>query len=80
LGEDTIRRLIGKTQYSNDQYWNVWIDLSYARGVPPRYVVEGYFELQFIISAENCGPYTFKAAVVWEKKSWDQPQIEVSEA
>ena len=63
--------------YSNDKYWNVWIDTSYARGVPPQYVIDGYFELEFIILGENFKHHRFKVFMEWEKKNWNQPKIEI---
>ena len=47
LGESTLRKIVGDTEYSNDIYWNVWIDATYPRGVSQKNIIEGRFELNF---------------------------------
>lgn len=78
LGDNTLQRIIGNTDYSNDIYWNVWIDASYPRGVSMKNVIEGHFELRFIIYAENCHPQEFKVFIDWDKKGWNRPTIKLA--
>jgi hypothetical protein len=75
LGESTLQRIIGDTEYSGDVFWNVWIDTSYPRGVPPKYTIEGHFEMNFIVYAENCRPYKFAVSVDWDRPRWNRPDI-----
>jgi hypothetical protein len=75
LGEDTLQRILGDAEYSGDVFWNVWIDTSYPRGVPPKYTVEGHFEFNFIVHAENCKPCNFTVSVGWNKGRWNRPDI-----
>ncbi|MBM4306303.1 MAG: hypothetical protein FJ123_06145 [Deltaproteobacteria bacterium] len=80
LGESTLRRVIGDAEYSGDVFWNVWIDTSYPRGVPPKYTIEGHFELNFFVYAENCRPRKFAVSVDWDKQKWNRPDIKRIEA
>jgi hypothetical protein len=41
LGANILNRVVGNTEYSNDIYWNVWIDATYPRGVFQKEIVEG---------------------------------------
>jgi hypothetical protein len=75
LGESTLQRILGDTKYSGDVFWNAWIDTSYPRGIPPKYTVEGHFELNFIVYAENCKPHKFAVSVDWDKQKWNRPDI-----
>lgn len=79
LGQSTLKRIIGKAEYSKDIYWNVWIDASYPRGVSTKNIIEGNFKLNFIIYAENCKPHKFKISIDWDKKTWNSPKIKVME-
>ena len=76
LGEDILTGLIGDQEdYSNKVYWAVWVDRSYPRGIPEIYEDEGYFELNYLITAENCKPKRFTACMQWEKSAWNNPEI-----
>lgn len=77
LGEDTLRKILGGTEYSKDIYWNVWIDATYPRGVSTKNIIEGRFQMNFIVYAENCKPYKFMASIDWDRNTWDKPKITV---
>lgn len=79
LGNETITELINDFEYSNEIYWNVWIDFSYPRGVREKYDKEGHFELIFIVSSENSNQLRFKAEAEWKKETWNRPIITVTE-
>lgn len=78
LNTPALNKLLEVIEFTNDIYWNVWIDRSYHSGVPYKYTLDGYFELNFIISAENCPPYNLKASIKWDKRGWNNPTIKCS--
>ena len=80
LGENTLKKILENARYAEEVYWNVWIDATYPRGVPIKYTMEGYFELDFIAAAENCKPFKFAVSVEWERKNWNQPDIKLIKA
>lgn len=80
LGENTLKKIFENARYPEEIYWNVWIDTSYARGVPIKYTMEGFFELDFIAAAENCKPLKFAVSVEWDRKRWNQPNIKLIKA
>jgi len=70
--------LIGDPEeYSDDVYWAVWVDRSYPRGIPAVYREEGYFELNYLVTAENCKPIRFTACIQWQKSAWNKPEISI---
>jgi hypothetical protein len=75
LEGSTLQRIMGNAEYSGDVFWNVWIDTSYPRGVPPKYTVEGHFKLNFVVYAENAKSYEFAVSVDWDKQKWNRPDI-----
>ncbi len=77
LGEEVIKEKVEDAEYSNEIHWNVWIDLSYPRGVRDKYKREGYFELTFLVFSENSNQLKFKAFIEWERERWNHPSIEV---
>ncbi|NQT55701.1 MAG: hypothetical protein HQ551_05695 [Desulfobacteraceae bacterium] len=77
LGKETIKEKTEDAEYSNEIYWNVWIDLSYPRGVRDKYKWEGHFELTFLVFSENSNQLKFKASIDWEKEKWNNPSIDV---
>ena len=58
-------------------YWNVWIDISYDRGVPKKYDQQGDIILYFIISGENCDPLKFQAVINWSYQNWNRSNIRI---
>jgi len=80
LGESTLQRIIGNTEYSKDIYWNVWIDATYPRGVSTKNIVEGRLKLNFVIYGENFKPSQFKFLIDWDRKSWNKPKITLLKA
>ncbi|MFC1816269.1 hypothetical protein ACFL0M_10080, partial [Thermodesulfobacteriota bacterium] len=79
FGADKIKELVDYFQRSNEIYWNVWIDFSYARGVREKYDYEGHIELIFLVSSENSNQLRFKAEIEWEKHTWNCPAIILTE-
>lgn len=75
LNATVLNKLVEPIKFTNDIYWNVWIDRRYHRGVPDKYTLDGYFELSFIVAAENCSPINLKAFIEWDKKKWNQPKV-----
>ena len=75
LGKSTLNRIVGNIEYSKDIYWNVWIDATYPSGVSPKNIIEGRFELNFIIYGENFKPSQFKFLIDWDRKTWNKPKI-----
>jgi hypothetical protein len=76
IDKETINRIVGNPEnYSGEVFWNVWIDLSYERGVPYKYYYEGKFKLTYVLSAENFEPFKFEVFVEWHKMKWSEPVI-----
>jgi len=61
----------------DEAYWNVWVDLSYDRGLPVRYGVQGNIAIHFIVNAENSDPLPFEALIDWSPDTYDCPSIRV---
>lgn len=77
LTEDFITKCLKGEYYSNDIYWNVWVESPQQRGIPSRYDHEGLIDLFFILNAENVRSSKFKVHIKWEAPNWDKPQIDV---
>lgn len=61
----------------DDVYWNVWINTTYNRGIPRRYLFEGELDIYCTLGSENCRPIKFTVKVNWLKSKWDNPEITI---
>ena len=75
LGKNILKRVVGSTEYSNDIYWNVWIDATYPRGVSQKEIVEGRFKMHFVIYGDNFKPKNFEVQIDWAIDTWNTPNI-----
>jgi hypothetical protein len=77
IGDQMMQEIINEINPSEEIYWNVWVDKSYARGIPQCYTIEGDFVLHFILNAENHKPIRFRAFIRWSKASWKMPDMKI---
>lgn len=75
-----LREIIEKTiQPTGEVYWNVWVDLSYNRGIPDRYVFQGNIAISFIVNADNANPLSFEALIDWSYDTYNSPSVRIRE-
>jgi len=75
IEKDIITEFLTYEYYSNNIFWNIWVESPAKRGIPQIYQHEGMIDVFFIINAENTSVLKFKANIKWSKSNWDRPEI-----
>jgi hypothetical protein len=57
--DDVPWSMIVPERCSGDIYWAVWVDRNYSRGIPEKYGLEGDFELNYHLMADNSEPVNY---------------------
>lgn len=75
IEKDIITEFLTDAYYSNNVFWNIWVESPDRRGIPQIFQHEGVIDIFFIINAQNTPVLKFKANIKWSETNWDRPEI-----
>ena len=76
--ESSLKKIIANLNRTEKIFWNVWIDTSFARGLPTQYSYSGDIHIYILVNAENCKPLKLVAKINWSPNNWNKPKINIT--